>query len=288
MPYPSWTPDEVAALRDATRRAGRPLEVATAEAFASRGWTVHLNTYYEDIFSKKARELDVLAHREETWEKGDKEFSLSICVYVSCKGFNPKQFPLSWSVIPEKANKAELLLCSADAVNRPQSIDLGLQAAQNLINATGLPPDRRMIGLKVCQQKDNPKAVEYFFPKENDNELYEGADSALKAALWAFNLNTTSHAEIHIPIVILDHGISDILIHKNRVNDPDSIVGGYMSSIYPIGNRQIRTLLTLIWTAERLSVLLDDLKKCIVEIRASATGIGFNYFTSTLLPAVPS
>lgn len=275
MPYHNWNATEIQNLKALTIRAGRPLEVSTAARLASRGWSVHLNTYYVDEFSEKARDLDVLAHRRSSFTARNHEFGLNLFLHVSCKGFAEGQFPISWSVLNEKASDLDQVLCATSGLNRGFILRLGQSAATLLVTAAGLNRHERMIGMRGCEksQKDAFTIV-----RDRDNELYEGADSALKAALWSSREEPFSGIDVHIPLVVLSQRITNLLIDHGKINDPEVRPGGYITGLYPVSHPapSSRWLLTLVWSFEDLSKLLDSLEKAQQDMGAAFQMMGLN------------
>ena len=91
----AWKAEEVKRL---ATESGRPLEVECATAFAKNDseWRIDLGPYYFDTQSGKSRELDVLVSRTHTYEDtGGHNQTIAMQIFISCKGFNAEQIPLS-------------------------------------------------------------------------------------------------------------------------------------------------------------------------------------------------
>jgi hypothetical protein len=227
MPYPDWSPDEIAELQKLTRKSGRILEVRTGNLFATRGWLVHLSTYYVDLISQKPRELDVLAHRREVFQVKGHQCELRFNVMVSCKRAGPIQNGM-----------------------RQFAVELG----RYLAGSVDTNPNRHLLGLKVFERK----GTSFDFVRDRDNELYEGADSALKAAVWHYDQRARFDVEIALPIVVLDKKITHIPIGATDSESPTMCDRSYLAGLYPFGGlgNEPTWLLTLVWSAEELDELI--------------------------------
>lgn len=275
MPFPNWDTNEIRNLKDLTVRVGRPLEVNTAATLATQGWTVHLNTYYIDVFSKKARELDVLAHKRVGFNSRDHLFDLDLYLYISCKGFTEHQYPVAWSVVNDRAANLDQFLCTSTGLNRGFADRLGQSAATALVVNTGLEANQRMLGMRVCEQD---KKGGFSVVRDRDNELYEGADSALKAARWAGQDTPFSGIQVHVPIVLLDRRLTNMLIDHGRINDPEPRPGGYLTGLHPLSDNPAwsRWLLTLVWSAQDLPLLIKALDASLGYMCVSFAAMNLN------------
>ena len=276
MSFPNWNHNEVQSLKDLTIRAGKPLEVDTAATLAKHGWTVHMNTYYLDVYSQKTRELDVMAHQRTTFDSRGHTFPLSMFLYVSCKGFTDDQYPVSWSVTLDRQRETDQFTVTTSGVNRGFAYGMGCEAARYVIGESGIKDSTRMLGLKVCEW--DAKARSFSVIRKRDHELYEGADSALKAAIWASRGEPFNDIQLHVPVVLLNRKFTNLLIEQGQVRDPDVIHGGFMSSLVPLNEHPTSTrwLLTVMWAAEEFPTLLNALRDALNGLSTCYGKMGLN------------
>ena len=237
MPIKHWTPHEVARIVAAS---GKPLEVAAAQAFLGRAsWSAALGTYFEERNTlKPPRELDVLTTRE-TSIVGQLGTDLTCRVrgLVSCKGFSPRQQPVAYSVATSSVpGFAPRLLSQHRAQRVPYGesygrlVDIEAEAATRLLTALGMATSSPLVALDIINDTDQRNQR-----KLSDKDLFEGVDSALKAAFFwqGARLSEGHFVELFVPALVLLRPWWEVPIDGGDIGIPTESHRGYLTCRYP-------------------------------------------------------
>jgi hypothetical protein len=236
-------------LKEAAGKSGKPLEVSCAREFlsvpaaagASRAWKVSVGSYYKDILGNREnpiRELDVLARRDESIQLGDSRVDVHLDVVLSCKGFPNDRHPVTFSVsreaVPE--DHPPLLL---NAVQNPGSRSrLGYEACELLLYEMGLQRKlelqrtRRIIGFGIFKESPDPNQE---WTGEGDKNLYEGMDSAFRAAVfwWTRSGRNRLSVRLVVPVLVVSKPWDDFAIDTGALGIPTESDVGYVANLYP-------------------------------------------------------
>jgi hypothetical protein len=250
-------------LKELATKSGRPLEVQCASALMGREWQVRLSSYYTDSLSGKPRELDILAHKQSTFEVKEHTYRLAVNAFISCKGFPKQSHPVTWSIPENFAHDRGGLMCSRAGLIQNEMDDLSAAMSIHLVKKLGT--DRRLISLKACTLK--PDSAE--MARDRDTDLYEGADSALKAASW-WHEKGKADVSIQLPIVLVDKPIIDVPIdHVGEPGTPQEVRGGFCEGFFPFGGlgNGPAELLTVVWSWHYKEDLLEMLDFMVDQAR---------------------
>jgi hypothetical protein len=277
-----WNPAEIQRLAEVS---GRPLEVRCAEAFRAAGWRVLLSTYYIDAVSEKTRELDVLVERRQlkTLSPDGLQGYITVRGLISVKGFPPDHCPIGYSVattglVPELA-----LLGSHRTLHYRGELPVGLAKRGGAFVSTLGPLNgtRPVTGMDVCQRrpeaqrraggKGQPEKVPPY-ERKRDADLYDGLDSAIKAAafwsevpLWSEmdSLGTGQrHAAVNVPILVLAQPFWDIALDGGTASLPMRRLAGYhvgwfaFPGILQRPSIHMQPVMSLIWAIEEVPALV--------------------------------
>lgn len=233
----TWTPEEIS---KAVAASGKPLEVTSAQAFLrANGWTATLGTYFEERNTlKPPRELDVLATREITIE-GDRNTQLTCRVQalVSCKGFTDTQLPIGYSLLDSSVPALPPGVGSQHRARQNghpdetygRVMDFEASAASLLLKTLNLAGGRSLVALDIIDAKKEKKLV-------GDRELFEGVDSAMKAAFYwqGAHLNEGGYfIGLYVPVLVLRRPLWEVPIDEGILGNPTESRRGYLTCRYP-------------------------------------------------------
>lgn len=287
MSTDSWSKNEIKKLAVAS---GKPLEVQCAEAFLRAGWGVRLGTYFHDVSSEKVRELDVLIENTKQFEghaSNRDVIQWKVCLRIlgSCKGFPSECEPATYS-----------MSASSNTVHRPcfmyysrgpfgvgATPSMGHHSASRVLNHANLTA-RQVVGFDIFERelrgkrKDEKSPALFEYKRKTDKDLFEGLDSAIKAAVywdqqdrnqWGGN-NIAGYAALHIPLLVSAHPFWDVLIDGGLANEPEVKHHGYHVGLYPFSEieRRAKPITSIIWSApklDELTTLMGDLFEYFVD-----------------------
>jgi hypothetical protein len=276
MSIEDWDKDEIKRL---TLVSGKPLEVQCAEAFLKAGWEVRLGTFYNDVASERIRELDVLAERRELFlanglNRDVVEWRFCLRVLGSCKGFAPEHGPVIYSVLT-KSRSVEIpsLMCYE---TRPRgqlfSELMKHKGAHHFLHCTGLPSTQQVVGFDIFHRKeDQKKTPKVEYARKTDRDLYEGLDSALKAAVfWYREEKRQGRATfgtdkccitVNIPLLISSLPFWQVSIEGGTPGEPVLTSAGFHVSLYPDVDKEKPPvpIMSVLWESGKLVELTQHL-----------------------------
>lgn len=269
MAISDWDKNEIKKL---ALVSGKPLEVRCAEAFLKAGWQVSLGTFYNDIASERIRELDVLALKQYAFKANDgygglTPWSLSLRVLGSCKGFAPEHGPVTYSASATSGSLPKPRLMSYDCCFSGHTFSglMSHEAATKFLTFAGLSTARQVVGFDIIHRKEDqrkPPQVDYL--RKTDRDLYEGLDSALKAAIfWHVEERRRGRHRIghryyqmvlNIPLLVTSMPFWDVSIDGGIPGEPELLSSGYHVSLYPSGDKEAapEPIMSIVWEAAKL------------------------------------
>lgn len=277
MPIESWNKDEIKKL---ALVSGKPLEVQCAEAFMNAGWQVRLGTYYHDFSSDRVRELDILIEKDETFVSNSQSWRIRVRILGSCKGFPAEQGPVTYSLsnpaspIGHSVHKPMFFYYTRGPFGTGIGRPLGKQGAEVLLAKLPFRMTRQIVGFDIFQCKESLKTPGFpEYSRKTDRDLYEGLDSALKAAVFFDKADRQKfkgiivgegYAVLNIPLLITSIPFWDVSIDGGKPGDPELRFSGYHVGLYPSSDeaQQPFQIMSILWALPRihdLPVLLDSL-----------------------------
>jgi len=262
-----WPEEEIRRLATIS---GRPLEVQCGELFVKRGWSVRLGTYFVDGTTERLREVDVLA----TKQKVRGGITKWVRAFISVKGFKHDQVPATYSVAASSQMLAPPTLLSSYSVDLLGSGDLGAiarQATGRLLESSPLQkvsaPGEAAIGLDIFERKPNRKKKQensdllsdrWDYARQTDRALYEGLDSALKAAAFWMDLGRQrqNHAALYVPVLITASPFWNVRI--DGPNEQNLREAAFIAGMYPVYGA-MRSILSLMASVSSLDTLIRAL-----------------------------
>jgi len=261
-PNTEWPADKI---REVAANSGKPLEVECARAFMAGGWTTRLGWYFED--GARTRELDVLA----TKVSGPPTMPWKIRALISCKGFPAEKSPMTYSVSRQALKGYDPMLLAqyrlpggrripgGDQFGRLEEIEYNSGGILSVSHT--LKDCRPFVAFDTLERKcvARGKTEDIEFKRCGDLDLFEGADSALKAAFDAQFRDMQSgapFATLSIPILILSKPFWDTCIDGGRVDTPVLQGASYQSNSYPLPLGHSRSVMTLIWSKQNIEGLV--------------------------------
>lgn len=104
--------------------------------------------------------------------------------------------------------------------------------------------------------------LKYDYTRITDKDLFEGVDSALKAAIFWQTISSSSDVYLRVPVLVTSKPWFDVPLDKGEVGMPVQSTRGYKTTLYPYkGVAEPELLTSLIWAEEELPVLVDALNK---------------------------
>lgn len=280
MPNSSWNKDEIKKL---ALISGKPLEVQCASVFLKAGWQVQLGTYYHDVSSDKPRELDLLIHKNISFETapanrslpGENQHSFRLRVLCSCKGFPSDTKPATFSISSTSRSvlKPKIIYYSRGAYGARFFPESSHKWADAFLQYSSLSQARQIIGFDIFQLKENPKNSSQFdYIRKTDRDLYEGLDSAIKAAaywdaddkiLHEPRIAGPGYTAINIPLLITSTPFLDIAIDDGQTSESELKHKGYFVGLYPFEGKERRpqSIMSLIWDVSKLDEFIQALNK---------------------------
>lgn len=186
-------------LEEDARKTGFPSELRAARVLSSRGWTINGNSYFLDPVDKKAREIDIQAHKskhlvidkksgEEV--KDDQEGGLF--------GHPNHDLPIGvWSFLSvevKKSDKPWVVFAS----ERGHSSDWGINLLCHKQNTQGLLPFNMPVESHPSIRGEDffgrTGYIAFSQPKQDDSTFFGAVVVAVKAAL-ATHLLASDHGE---------------------------------------------------------------------------------------------
>jgi len=200
----TWDKNE---LRNLAFASGKPLEVQCAEAFYQKGWHVRLGSFYRDI-DNKLRELDVLVEKRLQLDFNEQRCDVTLRVLCSCKGFPTENRPVTYSVSQNRNVTLQPKFMFGDKSHfGPPIMPNKVEEAADLFIRRALLEQRQVICFDIFEravtQKKNGKEL-IGYKRKTDRDLYEGLDSAIKAAIFGLSAmqkvtNETTSLMLRLP-----------------------------------------------------------------------------------------
>jgi hypothetical protein len=289
MKNTEWPRDKI---RDVAGSSGKPLEVVCAEAFLGAGWKPRLGSHFADGALGTIRELDVLVEKEENLP--GRSLTVRVRALLSCRDFPPERSPLTYSVSTARVPSFEpRLLSSHRATERllvsGRSFGPLLEAeaggAARLLRATNLDAARPLVAFDMFERTEqaskkgkNKKATVGFQRcRDGDRRLFSAIDSAVKAAFfWVqedLQLQRPVHfATLNVPVCLLAVPFWDVCIDGGEIGQPEIKHRGFQSNLYPYspGSKEV---MTLVWTTDDISDLINALDDLYVWFRGEIEGV---------------
>jgi hypothetical protein len=285
IPIANWDKNE---LKKLALKSGRPLEIQCAEAFLKARWQVRLGTFYNDIASEKIRELDVLAEKKESFQitgsnRDAVEMTLCVRILGSCKGFAPEHGPAIYSVFANSPSvqKPRVMCYETELRGKNFADSMRQQCAKNFLHSVSLSTAQQIVGFDIIQCREDqrkPPQVEYL--RKTDRDLYEGLDSALKAALFWYQEDkrqgknryggNSCYVAVNIPLLVTSLPFWNVSIEGGNPGEPELKSSGFHVSLYPSGDKEKppQSIMSILWEAAKLEELtrhLDQLFEFIVD-----------------------
>jgi hypothetical protein len=261
--------------------SGKPLEVVSAEAFLSAGWTARLGSYYADGALDTPRELDVLVEKAVDLFDDNVGPKFRVRVLVSCRGFPEDRSPVFYSVSSNSVPSFEPRLFVEYRGSRALAFDpTGVRCgalpeqercvADRTLELCGLTGMRPVISMDMIERKapepkikngtQSPEFI-YVRMKDGDRTLFKAADSAIKAAFY-WKQEDYSRADdfvsVNIPVCVLSRPFWDVPIDHGKTGQPELRSKGYMVNLYP-AHPYAKELVCLFWAAEEIPSLVTAL-----------------------------
>lgn len=270
MSITNWDKGEIKKLAHAS---GKPLEVQCAEAFLKAGWNARLGSYYHDLFSDKIRELDVYIQKQQPLSTNNLQCNVSIRILGSCKGFPPEHAPVTYSV-SQSRNLADkpVFMYDGRGHSGPIRRDMGRQGAAHFLHRSGLKESKQVVGFDIFQRKENTKKPDEFeYIRKTDRDLYEGVDSAIKAAFYWSEEDTKRfqkgvgpnerHTTLTIPLLVTSLPFWNITIDEGLPSEPEICHSGYFVGTFPFGkeDRRPQPVMSILWAVSKLGDLIQHL-----------------------------
>ena len=266
MPVETWDKDEIKKLAFVS---GKPLEVECAEVFLRAGWQVRLGAYYNDASTEKVRELDLLIHKNRSWQIGSTNWEICIRVLGSCKGFPPEHGPVTYSVSSQSNSVYPPAFISQwrNAIGTLINAPLGERGAKAFLARTKLAMGRQVVGFDIIQRKEiQKKPAQFEYSRKTDRDLYEGLDSAIKASVywdrneWLWRQcqgRNSGYVVLNIPLLVTSQPFWDVSIDKGIPTEPELKHSGYHVGYYPFAGKEglPAPILSLLWEVSKLSEL---------------------------------
>lgn len=304
-PYETPVEEIPKRLKEAASRSGKPLEVVCAQSFLHapfimphqdekrEEWKVQLSSYYED--KGTARELDVFARRQRFVPFGqgsESGFNCVLDVFMSCKGFPPEDFPVTFSVpqvVEVKPENPPVVLANISRRDTAARELAGKVARWLIVAISGGKSAeasfvRRIIGFDIIK---DPRILGKPWKANDDSTLFGGLDSAVRAALYWRDVSIPplyrmdeEQLRIQIPVLVLSKGWHDFPVDSGKLGDPKPADLGFTSNLYPLGlqGRPPVPLFTLVISQDRL----PDLQKALVELYGRLWDMGQNAYSQSV------
>jgi hypothetical protein len=286
MPNTDWAADEIQKLAE---RAGKPLEVATAESFARKGWTARLGSYFAHGALDVARELDVLSERQSELPSG---LPARVRALISCKAFPPDRSPIAYSVPKESSLSFTPGLLSSHRTQTAwkgnQQIsgpihEIEKEAAMQLLEYLKLDKADPLVAFDQFERieikkKGQPKLeVTYKRSPDGDRQLFTGIDSCVQAAIFWTQEDYQQHnpvyfAALNVPIFLLSVPFWDIPIGRGKPGTPRISTLGHQISLLPL-REHAKGLMTLVATIEMLPKLIEALDNLLIWLVRECTAL---------------
>lgn len=234
-----WSAEKIVQAASST---GKSFEVQTAVEFFKRHWLPIIGTYYHDVTTEAAREVDVLAKRHGTIDAGDAEVRYSVRAYVSCKAYPSECRPVLYSHAHDVTGVSyhPILPCNLGGFGRGKfNFDPWDALPFN-------PPflHRQVTGFDVYEEQGNGtlKAIGDRQMKGGRDSLYPALDSAIKAAVYWYEVERgygtqAPEVVVHVPILVSKKD----WIHISLDNDTPAVISEpippFKTVLYPIKGR---------------------------------------------------
>ncbi len=257
MKTTDWPPQEISKV---ARSSGKPLEVEVARAFIVKDWQAELGSYFAD--GNKTRELDVLVTKQRALSGSG--FPCRIRVLVSCKGFPPDVAPLSYSVSKTEVSSIPPRMLSEhrDRTGVGPLPEYATNAAKRLLKESGLSQARSLAAFDLITRKEGKKQGEVFERVSRDKMIFDGLDSALKAALFwpeQDKQSGESFFALYLPVLVTAIPLWDVSIDGGQVGPAELLHRGFQLARYPRYPGMIETMI-LVWYKEELADLVAALE----------------------------
>jgi hypothetical protein len=265
----NWPTDEIRRLAESS---GKPLEVACAQAFLAAGWNARLGSHFAAGALDEARELDVLAVKEERIAAKNR-LLVRLRVLTSCRGFPEGRVPLTYSVSSSCVPSFAPRLMSSHRTKQAYGTlpELEENGAVRLLHTASLDTARPLVAFDIIERTDPSRAKRPDVPRRDptyksvgDGQLFKAIDSALSAAFY-WRQQDYNYADpfvgLNVPVCLFSIPFWDVCIDQAKVGEPSIRNRGYQSNSYP--DRPTPTqAMVLVWTRDELPKLveaLDDL-----------------------------
>lgn len=281
MAIENWDKAEVKRLAQVS---GKPLEVQCAEAFLKTRWNVHLGTFYTDVASEKIRELDFLAERDFSFSAKNVnhdviQWRLKLRILGSCKGFAAEQMPATYSIAAHSRSieRPHFICYECGIHGRTVADSMKKRTAENFLRNKGVSSEQQIIGFDIFQRKEDqrkPPQVEYV--RKTDRDLYEGLDSAIKAAIFWFKEDRRldrlrigggdqGYIALNIPLLISSLPFWSISIDQGIVGEPELKNSGFHVGLYPSEDKEkpSHPIMSILWSITAIDELTDHLGRLI-------------------------
>jgi hypothetical protein len=266
MSLSDWPKGEVRRL---AQSSGKPLEVACAQAFLAAGWSARLGSHFASGALDEARELDVLAVKDETLLTRT-GVTARLRVLISCRGFPNERVPLTYSVssscVPSFAPR--LLSSHRERAGYGVLPELEERSASQLLRVTELDTARALVAFDIIERtlpKEGkgknapPRPTTYKIV--GDEQLFKAIDSALSAAFYwrqqAYS-DANNFVVLNVPVFLLSTPFFDVCIDQANVGEPAVRKRGYQSNSYPDRPSPTQAMV-LVWTRDELPTLVEAL-----------------------------
>ena len=192
-----------------------------------------------------SRELDLLVQKNVPFNTGSggrpgqQQHFFRLRVLCSCKGFPSDSKPVAYSVSPTNRSvlKPTVIFYRRGAYGATLFPDSNKQWANAFLQYSSLGQARQIVGFDIFQLKEDPKnSSQVAHIRKSDRDLYEGLDSAIKAAAYWDADDKTQHgprvggpgyAAISIPLLVTSTPFLDIAIDDGQASEPEVKHAGY-------------------------------------------------------------
>jgi hypothetical protein len=166
------------------------------------------------------------------------------------------------------------------------------RGADILLHRAGLWTARQVVGFDIlrCEdislrRKDQKGPPQFEYSRNGDRDLYEGLDSAIKAAAYWFQEDRRLRNQrvsardcrivMNVPLLVTSQPFWDVSIENGTTDEPILKSSGFHVSLYPPleKDRQPEIVMSVLWQASKLDELTKHLDG-VLEFLADEAKLG--------------
>jgi hypothetical protein len=260
-----WSEEE---NRRLAAESGKPLEIQCAMVLRRHNWRVLLSTHYIDKTTERIRELDVLAERfSEVEATGGTRAVVGVRALVSAKGFPEDSAPVGYSVSrTDPSIPPPSLISSWAGRNSFGRVDPDVvsRVSEWMLSHAHFRPARPLVALDIFRRREEGSRAKRreIYARQTDRDLFEGLDSAIKAAaFWAHmdRQSGRSHAVVDVPVLVLANPFWEVAIETGEAGSSRLQGLAYLTALYPLDGwtQAPMSIVALVCSVERLSDVVE-------------------------------